>query len=132
MVCWTWEVLFKIFTVTIFAFSSPSSARRITVIRTNPEKPLQKSGIAKFQIKSLSSFDQITMCTRFQAYQFDDEYKFYQTVITFRSDILFGSFISGDKCTFKDCSTYWKMVVALSSPSPAFLGPPDRNRTEFF
>ena len=79
MVCWTWEVLFQIFTVTIFAFSVPSSARRITVIRTNPEKPVQKSGIAKFQIDSLASFDQITMCTRFQAYQFDDHFDFEQS-----------------------------------------------------
>ena len=75
---------------------------------TNATKPFNKNGKATFQIDSLSALDQFTICARFRAYQFNDMYYYTQSVISLHSNILFGSFTTGDKCTFKDCATYWK------------------------
>ena len=75
---------------------------------TNVTKPFHKDGVATFQLKSLSTLDQFTICARFRAYQFNDIYYYTQSVISLHSNILFGSFTTGDKCTFKDCATYWK------------------------
>ena len=82
--------------------------RSIAVLMTNVAKPFNKDGFATFQLDSLSTLDQFTICARFRAYQFNDMYYYTQSVISLHSNILFGSFTTGDKCTFKDCATYWK------------------------
>ena len=54
----------------------------IKVIRTNPEKPLDKNGVAIIQNSSVSSLSQFTVCARIFTYQFDDFYSEYQTVVS--------------------------------------------------
>lgn len=54
----------------------------IRVIRTNPEKPLDKNGVAIIQNSSVLSLSQFTICARIFTYQFDDFYSDYHTVMS--------------------------------------------------
>ena len=58
------------------------SVHGIRVIRTNPEKPLDKNGVAIIQNSSVSSLSQFTLCARFLTYQFDNHYSDFQSVIS--------------------------------------------------
>ena len=56
--------------------------RAIRVIRSNPNQPVEKDGIATIQNSSVASLAQFTLCARILTYQFDSYFSKYQAILT--------------------------------------------------
>ena len=102
--------MLKIFTDLVL-FVCLVQSRAIRVIRTNPNKPLEKDGIATIQNSSVASLDQFTLCARILTYQFDSYFYFHQAIITASDGMLLWSFSSKADCEFAGCTEYFKSII---------------------
>ena len=83
----------------------------IKVIRTNPNSPLLKNGMAIIQNSSLSAYEQFTICLRIKTFQFDNFYSNKQAILTSGKNYLLWAFVGGGNCGFDGCKDYYKDLI---------------------
>ena len=83
----------------------------IRVIRSNPNQPFEKDGIATIQNSSVASLNHFTLCARIHTFQFDSSFSMNQAMITVSKIKLFWTFSSKADCDFAGCTEYYKNSI---------------------
>ena len=86
-------------------------SRAIRVIRSNPNQPLERDGIATIQNSSVASLSQFTLCARIFTNQFDSYFSMKQAMLTVSKIRLLWSFSTKADCEFTGCRKYYKDAV---------------------
>ena len=82
--------------------------RAIRVIRSNPNQPVEKDGIATIQNSSVAQF---TLCARILTYQFDSYFSKYQAILTASTIRFLWTLSTKADCGFTGCREYYKDTI---------------------